>query len=103
MGDGAKRFPVIATITGYTWRTTVSGMRGEFLLGLNREVCEGAGVNARDSVKVELGLDTAPRDVEVPEPLATALDGDSVARATFEALTYTHREEHAAWDRRRQA
>jgi uncharacterized protein YdeI (YjbR/CyaY-like superfamily) len=69
-------------------------MRGEFLLGLNREAHEGAGVNAGDSAKVELGLDTAPRDVEVPEPLVTALDRDSVPRAGREALAYTHREEY---------
>src|SRR3979409_2041985 len=52
VGEGAKRFPVTATVNGYLWRTTVTRMRGEFLLGLNREVREGAGVNAGDSVNV---------------------------------------------------
>ena len=32
MGEGAKRFLVVATVNGYTWRTTVTRMRGEFLL-----------------------------------------------------------------------
>jgi Domain of unknown function (DUF1905) len=50
VGEGAKRFPVVATVNDYTWRTTVTRMRGEFLLGLNREVREGAGVNAGDSI-----------------------------------------------------
>ena len=32
VGEGAKRFPVLATVNGYSWRTTVSRMRGEFLV-----------------------------------------------------------------------
>jgi hypothetical protein len=97
VGEGAKRFPVAATVNGYTWRTTVTRMRGEFLLGLNREVREGAGVDAGDSVEVELALDAAPREVDVPESLALALAGDPAARAAFEAMAYTHRKEYARW------
>ena len=73
VGEGAKRFPVVATVNGYTWRTTVTRMRGEFLLGLNREVREGAGVNAGDTVELEIGLDTAAREIDVPAALATVL------------------------------
>jgi hypothetical protein len=97
VGAGAKRFPVVATVNGYSWRTTVTRMRGEFLLGLNREVRDGAGVNAGDSVEVEIALDAAPREVDVPGALATALDGDPEAGAAFNALAYTHRKEYARW------
>jgi hypothetical protein len=67
VGDGAKRFPVVATVNGYTWRATVTRMRGEFLPGLTRAVREEARVEAGDTVKVELRLDNAPREVDVPE------------------------------------
>jgi hypothetical protein len=97
VGEGAKRFPVVATVNDYTWRTTVTRMRGEFLLGLNREVREGAGVSVGDSVEIEIALDGAPREVDVPEALARALDGDPVAGAAFNALAYTHRKEYARW------
>ena len=97
VGEGAKRFPVVATVNGYTWRTTVTRMRGEFLLGLNREVREGAGVNAGDSVEVEIGLDDAPRQIDVPESLAAALERDSIAGAAVKALSYTHRKEYTRW------
>jgi Bacteriocin-protection, YdeI or OmpD-Associated/Domain of unknown function (DUF1905) len=97
VGEGAKRFPVVATVNGYTWRTTVTRMRGEFLLGLNRAVREEAGVEAGDSVEVNLELDTAPREVEVPEALANALAKDSEARAAFDRLAYTYRKEYARW------
>jgi hypothetical protein len=97
VGEGAKRFPVRATINGYTWRTSVTRMRGEFLLGLNRSVREAAGVEAGDTIDLEIELDDAPREVEVPEALATALAGDPVAQAAFDGLAYTHRKEYALW------
>src|SRR5436305_6282522 len=80
IGEGAKRFPVVATVNGYTWRTTVMPMRGEFLLGLNREVRESAGVRAGHTVEAAIELDTAPREVEVPKALASALVDDPAAR-----------------------
>lgn len=97
IGEGAKRFPVLATVNGYTWRTSVMRMGGEFLVGLNRQVREQAGVQAGDRVAVKLELDTAPREVDVPEPLAAALADDDDARAAFEGMAYTHRKEFARW------
>jgi hypothetical protein len=97
VGEGRKAFPVQATINGYTWAGRVSRMGGEFLLGLNREVRTGAGVEAGDEVTVTIALDEAPREVDVPAALAQALDGDATAKATFDALAFTHRKEFARW------
>ena len=97
VGEGARRFPVVATVHGYTWRTSVARMGGEFLLGLNREVRQRAGVDAGDEVDVTLELDTAPRQVEVPEALAAALAADPHVRASFDQMAFTHRKEYARW------
>ena len=97
VGEGRKAFPVQATINGYTWAGRVSRMGGEFLLGLNREVRTGAGVEAGDEVTVTIALDEAPREVDVPAALAQALDGDATAKATFDALAFTHRKAFARW------
>ena len=97
VGEGAKRFPVVATVNGHRWRTSVARMGGESLLGLNRAVREAAGVEAGDTVEVALELDTAPREVEVPEALAAALARDRVAQKHYEALAYSHRKEYARW------
>jgi Bacteriocin-protection, YdeI or OmpD-Associated/Domain of unknown function (DUF1905) len=97
VGEGAKRFPVVATVNGYTWRTSVTRMKGEFLLGLNREVRDSAGVQAGDQVEVAVELDTAPREVEVPEVLAVALAASPDAGAAFEPLAFTHRKEYCRW------
>jgi hypothetical protein len=97
VGEGARRFPVVATVNGYTWRTSVARMGGEFLVGLPREVREGAGVAAGDDAEVILELDTAPREVEVPPALAAALAADPQAQAIFDGLAFTHRKEYARW------
>lgn len=97
VGEGAKRFPVVATVNGYTWRTSVSRMGGEFLLGLNREVRDGAGVQAGDEAEVIIELDDAPREVDVPADLAAALAVDPQAAASFERMAFTHRKEYCRW------
>jgi hypothetical protein len=97
VGEGAKRFPVRAVVNGYEWRTSVARMGGEFLVGLNKEVRAGAGVQAGDAVEVTLELDTAPREVAVPEDLAAALAQDPPAKAIFDGLAFTHRKEYARW------
>ena len=97
VGEGAKRFPVVVTVNGYRWRTSVARMGGEFLVGLNREVRQAAAVEAGQNVDVTLELDMAPREVEVPEPLAAALADDPQAEAAFEATAFTHRKEYARW------
>ena len=97
VGEGAKRFPVVATVNGYTWRTSVVRMGGEFLLGLSKEVRQGAGVEAGDEVDVIVELDTALREVEVPEALAAALAADPEAKTSFDRMAFTHRKEYARW------
>jgi bacteriocin resistance YdeI/OmpD-like protein/uncharacterized protein DUF1905 len=97
LGEGKKRFPVVATVNGYTWRTSVASMGGEFLVGLSKAVREAAGVEKDSTVEVVLALDTAPREVEVPPALAEAFKIDPDARKKFEALAFTHRKEYARW------
>src|SRR5947199_7457480 len=97
VGEGAKRFPVVATVNGYTWRTSVARMGGEFLVGLNRQVRNAAGVQAGDPVDVTLELDREPREVELPPELAEALAADAETEAKFQSLAFTHRKEYARW------
>jgi uncharacterized protein YdeI (YjbR/CyaY-like superfamily) len=46
-------------------------------------------VAAGQEVEVDLEVDDAPRVVDVPEDLASALAGDEAARAAFERLSYS--------------
>jgi len=68
---------------------------GVYLIGVAAEHRAPAGVSGGDVVDVDLELDTAPREVEVPPELRAALDGDAAARATFEKLSYSNKSWHA--------
>lgn len=90
LGAG-KRPAVHVTIGSYTYRSTIAVMGGQFMIPVSAEVREGAGVAAGDEVEVDVALDTAPREVAVPQDLAEALARDERARAFFESLSYSNR------------
>ena len=90
LGKGRKP-PVTATINGYTWRSTVAVMGGEYWLGVSKEVRRNAGVGAGEEVELTLELDTEERVLEVPTDFAAALDAEPEARRFFDALSYSNR------------
>jgi hypothetical protein len=94
---GKARAAVAATINGHSFRSTVAVYGGRYLLGLNREVREAAGVRAGDRVVVDLELDTAERTVELPPELWAAFAEDREVRAFFDSLSFTHRREYVRW------
>lgn len=94
---GRARAPVRGTVDGTDFRTTVAVYGNRYYIGFNKELRERAGIAIGDRVQVALELDREPRTVEVPPALAAALENDSKARAVFEALSYTHRNEYARW------
>ena len=94
LGSG-KRPPVVVTLGGYTYRTTVAPMSGAFWIPLAAEHREAAGVQADQAVDVSIELDTAPREVPLPDDLAAAF-GDDV-RTNFDGLAFSHRKEWVRW------
>ncbi|HEX6511579.1 MAG TPA: YdeI/OmpD-associated family protein [Chloroflexota bacterium] len=87
----SKRPAVRFTLNGHTYRSTIGSMGGRFLIPVSAEVRAAAGVAAGDEVDVEVELDTAPRDVEVPADLAQALTADDEAKRFFDGLSYSHK------------
>jgi uncharacterized protein YdeI (YjbR/CyaY-like superfamily) len=87
----SKRPAVKVTIKGYTYRSTISTMDRKFMVGVSAQVREAAGVAGGDTVEVDIELDTAPREVKVPEDFARALDGDPSARRLFDGLSYSRK------------
>jgi Domain of unknown function (DUF1905) len=85
LGKG-KRPPVLVTINGYTYRNTVAVYGDTYMLGVAAEHRAATGVQAGDEIEVDLELDTAPREVELPADFATALDADADAKRFFESL-----------------
>jgi hypothetical protein len=89
-----KRPKVRATINGYAWRTSIAPMNGQFWVGVSAEVRTGAGVSGGDAVELELALDDAPREVELPADFAAALAANPAEQAKFAKLPYSHQRRH---------
>jgi len=96
LGSG-RRPAVRVSVGGHTYRTTVASMGGRFLVPLSAENRTAAGVTAGEEIDVDIVPDTAPREVNVPDDLARALQGDAAATEVFERLAYTHRKEWVRW------
>ncbi len=93
---GGKRVPVVVTLNGgYSYRNTTAVMGGLNLVGLSAEHRAASGFAGGNTVEVTIERDDAPRVVEVPEALATALAHDPVASSAWAKLAYSHRKEYA--------
>ena len=96
----AKTPAVVATVrrTGdtsapYVFRITVGTYKGRKMISVSSAHRETSGLAAGDELEVTLELDTAPRVVEVPEDVATALAGAGATDA-FAALSYSKQRAH---------
>lgn len=91
---GGKRPAVTVTINGYSYRTTVGSMGGVAMISLSAANRAKAGVSGGEQVDVDIELDSAPRVVEVPAELASALASEPAARATFDGLSNSNKAWH---------
>jgi Domain of unknown function (DUF1905)/Bacteriocin-protection, YdeI or OmpD-Associated len=92
--DRAK-VPVIVTINGYTWRSTVGNRGGIQYIVVNAEARRGAGVKAGDFVTITLEPDTEKREIETPTALQKAL-GTKLTQK-LNGLSFTHKKEFIVW------
>jgi hypothetical protein len=89
---GPSRRPAVrVTIGTHTYRSTVGTVDGAPMLPVSVENRKAAFVVPGDEVEVKLVLDSAPREVNLPADFARALGHEPVARARFEALSYSRR------------
>jgi hypothetical protein len=94
---GLKGRPKIhAVIAGHPYRGSLMPTPdGNFCLGVLKAIQQAEGLRRGDTITVDLELDTAPRAVEPPRDLASALHRDKGAAAAWERLSYTNKREIA--------
>jgi hypothetical protein len=88
LGAG-RRPPVVVTINGKSYRSSIAVMGGQNMVGVSAANRELTGASAGDAVDVELEVDTQPRTVDVPEDLAAALEMEPEAEAFYATLNYS--------------
>ncbi len=89
-----KRPPVVVTVNGFEYRSTIAPMGGMFLIPFSSDKRVATGIRGGDPIVVDLELDTAPRTVDVPDDLAAALDATPNAREAWERLSPSHKKAH---------
>ena len=94
---GEARPPVEGSVNGVQLRSRLAVYGGKTYLGLTRAVRDAAGIDVGDQVDVVLRYDDAPREVELPAELESALAGSPEVRKVFHGLAFTHRREYAQW------
>ena len=92
---GKARPPVVAHLGKYAFRTTVMVYGGKSYVGVRRSHRQAAKLAPGQRLRVVIELDDAPRTVTPPKELAAAMTQDAKARAAWEALSFTHKKEHA--------
>lgn len=90
---GMARPPVLVTINGFTYRSTVAVYGTRYYVPLKRANAEAAGVVQGIPVTVTIERDRKPRQVAVPQDLAAALDAAGL-RHRWNSLSYSHQREH---------
>jgi len=89
-----KRPPVVVTVNGFEYRSTIAPMGGLFLIPFSSDKRAATGIRGGDPIVVDLELDTAPRTVDVPDDLAAALDATPGAREAWDRLSPSHKKAH---------
>jgi hypothetical protein len=85
---------VVVGVNGFQFRTSIARMGSRFMLGVSQERRAAAGMTPGETFDVAVELDTAPREIEVPEDLAAALAADREAKAFFDTLSYSKQQWH---------
>lgn len=92
---GKTRVPVVVTLRGHSYRTTIFTMCGQHWVPLSKKNQDAAGVKPGDKVRVAMVPDDTPRVVEIPEPLAKAMRRHKGAKAAWDRLSFTNQREIA--------
>ena len=92
---GSSRRPLVrVTIKKHTYRSAVAVVGGKFMIGVSVENRQAAGVQGGEEVDVTVELDLAPRTVEIPKDLESALL-EAGALEAFERSAPSMRKEYA--------
>lgn len=93
----SKRPPVLAHVNGVEYRSRLAVYGGQSYLGLRKDLLKQLGVGVGELVEVELVEDNQERVVVEPAELTAALAESPAARAAYDQLPFTHRNEYARW------
>jgi hypothetical protein len=92
------RVPVVGTINGAAFRSTLSPMGGgKHIMPLRKELRAAAAIAVGDSARLVIRRDTQPRVVTVPVDMKKMIGASKKLSAFWDKLSYTHQKEYVQW------
>ena len=91
---GKVRAPILVSINGYSYRSTIAAMRGEFVVPLRKSHREAAGLEGGENVEVTVALDESKREIQRPADLVEALRASPGSWERWQKMSFTHQREH---------
>ena len=82
-----KRPPVLVTVNGFDYRSTVAVMGGRHMIGISAAIRQETGLKGGDPIRVTLAVAGTPREIDVPADFAAALAADESVRDFFSTLS----------------
>lgn len=86
LGQG-KRPPVLVSVNGYEYRSTIGVVQGRSMIGVSAAVRAATGLQGGDPIAVTLTVADTPREVDVPADFADAMEAKAPARQFFDGLS----------------
>lgn len=85
---GAGRRPaVVVNVNGYEYRNTVGIMGGKHMISISAAIRKETGLKGGDPISVELTIAETPRQIHIPDDLASALAAEPSHAAFFSKLS----------------
>jgi hypothetical protein len=91
---GKARPPILITVEGYTFPSTIAVYGGKSFIGIRKSHRAAAGLVPGQTVSITIALDSSERRVTPPDDLARALAKSAAARKAWAALSFSHQREH---------
>ena len=82
-----KRPPVLVTVNGFDYRSTVAVMGGRHMIGISAAIRQETGLKGGDPIRVTLAVADTPREVDLPADFAAALAVDESVGDFFAKLS----------------
>ena len=90
------RVPVVVTIDGHRFRSSIMPMGGCHKMVVNKQMRETIGKRAGDQVDVVMEQDMAKRTITIPPKFKSAL-ANAHLLDIFKGLSFTHQKEFVVW------
>lgn len=87
---GGNHPKVTLTLNGFTYRSSIARMDDSFWIPCSKARRAEGNLKVDIPYEIEIGLDTAPREVDVPEELSAWFADHPETKAAWEAMSYSN-------------